>query len=395
MGIGCGRGVLYFSAMEAESRAFLRATLAMLGTIIGAGVFALPLAMQRTGILAGSVVYWTIALVALATHLLYAESILRTKGMAKTRLPGQAGMILGPWWERLAFVSHPLQIMTACLAYIILGGEFLAVLAGAAGVPDSLLVWQAIFWFGGAVTVFFGLKAVAKVEAGMTWALVTAMLAASFLYATRADGRLFFEADWTQGFFPLGIFLFALFGLPVVSEVAELCRRDAERTRLAIAIGTIGAALVMWLFAVFAAAVVNGPLTSPSDLVHGLPPSFAWLIPTVGFFAVATSFITLVQDLVSMLRLDVGFRPFTAWALALGAPIVFLLFITRNFLETVGVGGSIFSSVNGLIVSAMAIAVGRAHPRAMSPFLRLWLPCITAAVFLTAIIWRILPMNHL
>lgn len=370
--------------MTGTSKALIRGSLAMLGTVVGAGTFGLPYAMKTMGVFAGSVTYWVIALAILATHLLYAEVILKDAAMRQRRLPGHVRSILGEWPGYLAFISHPLNTVGACLAYLILGGEFLAVLARAVGLPHVVLGWQIIFWAGGAVTVFLGLKILSRVEAWMTWGLIVLLLLSVGFFFSRSDSGLFFGAQWGAIFAPLGILVFALSAFNVIPEVIEICGRDRKRVRRAVAMGSIGAAVLMWLFGVFGyVAIGPGLTTDPSDLAQAFPAAFFWLLPAVGFFAVATSFVTIMQDLKAMLQLDLRIPKVIAWATALGAPLLFLLATDRNFIETVGFVGSIFGAINGILIASMAYTVTKYRSAAL----------LCAAVFCIAFFWRILSLR--
>jgi tyrosine-specific transport protein len=376
---------------SAQRTSTLRIAIAMLGTIIGAGVFGLPAALKQNGILAGSVIYWLMALVILAMHLLYADVIIRSLSTAEHRLPGQAKRLLGRGAATIAFISHPLQILGASFAYLILGGEFLSVLAGLVGLHAPTLVWQIVFWIGGAISVFLGLRFIAKLEAPMAWLLVTLLCVSTVFFVRGADGSRFLVANWTNVLAPLGVFLFALSGLPVVPEVVALAGRDPVRSRLGIAIGTLGAAFLMWVFAVFALAKLGDAVTSnPADLVKAFPPYAMWMIPAAGFLAVSSCFMVVTQDLKSMLRYDAHVPKQIAWASALLVPFAMLFFVPRDFLTTVGFVGSIFGSINGLLVTALAFKL-RAQDKG-SAFVRFGLPCVAAAVFLTVFIWRILSL---
>lgn len=367
--------------MSASSRALARGSLTMLGTIIGAGVFAIPYAMKTMGVFAGSIVYAVIAFVVLATHLLYADIILQDSSLRRMRLPGQARDILGAWPGHLALLAYPLQSIGACLAYLILGGEFLAQLASALGLPDTLFTWQLLFWFGGAVVVFFGLRFVARVEAFMTWALIGLLILSVFLFLPRAEFSLFRESHWQNAVAPLGALIFALSAFNVVPEVVDICNRNRRRTLLAIAVGSCGAAILSWLFGVFGYVAFGDSLSrSPSMLARAFPASFFWLLPTLGFFAVATSFITITQDLKAMIHFELRVSKFLAWLVALGAPFLLLVITRRNFLTTVDFVGSIFGAINGMLIASMAF---RRFTRARG------IAIICAVVFAFTFLWRI------
>lgn len=376
--------------MTTDKRPFRRATYAMIGTVIGAGTFAIPAAFQSMGILAGSVAYWTVALVVLATHLLFVEAVLYSRGMDKKRFPGYVEIAFGKWAKRAAYLTQAAQVIGACLAYVILGGEFLASLAGHFGLPDQLLIWQVLFWAGGAAVVFVGLKLVARIEAWMTIGLIALMALAVGLYAPKADPALFTAMHWGAVMPLLGVFLFSLFGWGVISEVSAICGHDRDKTRLAVAGGSLAAALLMWLFGVFAYAAIGDSLGSdPADLSRGLPSGLFWLIPAVGFLAVATSFITLVQDFKAMLHLDAGLPKKIAWAISLGGPLLLLFLTTRDFLSTVGFIGSAISSFNALLLCLMAWKLMSRKPKDINYAWRNVVPFVCAGAFATVILWKL------
>lgn len=359
----------------------------MLGTIIGAGVFAIPYAMKTMGLFAGSFVYWGIALVVLATHLLYAEVILQDASLRRMRLPGHVRKILGEWPGHLALVSHPLNNVGACLAYLILGGEFLAQLASAIGLPDALLSWQLIFWLGGAVVVFFGLTFVVRIEAFLTWGLIGLLLLSVLFFLPQTDVALFVQSHWQTMFVPLGVLLFALSAFNVVPEVVDICNRNRRKTLLAITVGSCGAAVLSWLFGIFGYAAFGDALSrSPAMLARAFPASFFWLLPTLGFLAVATSFITITQDLRAMIYLELRQSTVIAWMIALGAPLALLLTIQRDFLVTVDFVGSIFGAVNGMLIALMAFKRFR-RTRMIA--------IVCAAVFFLTFLWRIFSADGL
>ncbi|MBI5655190.1 hypothetical protein HZC53_06090 [Candidatus Uhrbacteria bacterium] len=374
--------------MENENKAFRRGLYSMVGTVIGAGTFALPAAMQEMGILAGSIAYWAAALVVLATHLLFLELVTHNKSMVKKRFPGYLEEAFGPWAKKLGYLTQAAQVTGASLAYIILGGEFMYDIAGSLGLPFNILAWQILFWVGGAVTVLYGLKIVAKIESWMTILLVLLLLTTLGPYFIQADATLFFESHWLRVMPLIGIFLFSLFGWGVIPEVHSICGNDKNKTRLAVTIGSLAAAFLMWLFGVFAYASLNGALTDEAaSLGIGMPVWLFWLIPAVGFLAVATSFITLNQDFKAMLHLDAGLTKPVAWMIALGSPL-FLLFVTsRDFVGTVGFVGAGISSLNGILLCGAAFKFMRGD-RKVNFLWRVVAPVACALIFTVVVVWN-------
>ncbi len=376
--------------MENQSKAFRKATYAMIGTIVGAGTFALPAALRSMGLLAGSLAYWCIALVVLATDLIYVDVVLHSRSMGHKRFPGYAGAAFGHGAKILAYVTVWAQTMGACLAYLVLGGEFLALLAKHLGLPVQTVLWQLLFWAAGAAVVFVGLKLVARVESWMTLGKILLILLCVAWFAWRSDGTLFYSAHWTAVMPLIGVFLFSLSGWAVVPEVAELCGKDKRRTQLAVAWGALISSMLMWLFGVFVYAALDVTLAANSvDYSSSMPGWLFWLIPLVGFLAVATPFITLSQDFKATLHLDAGLSKHAAWAVTLGGPLILLILTSRNFLSTVDFVGGIVTSLNAVFLCAVAIQLMR-HDKNASRLWRSAVPLVCAAAYALVFVWKVL-----
>ncbi len=370
----------YHLGMHAANRAMFRASLSMFGAIVGAGVFALPCAFAYMGLVRGSILFVVMALVVLEVHLFYID-IVRERKYQQMRFPSHVGSILGPTARSIAFLSHPGHIIGACLAYILLGGTFLSWLGVTLGLPLSIGLWRAIFWLGGALTVFVGMKAVFAVEQVFGWILIVSLVFLTGVYAQLPGSSLMHTSTATSGV--LGVFLFSLFGLPAISEVSDLAGRSRAAARRAVALGSIGAAILMGSFAFFAARVIgsNGTGFTPLDFIRTLPGPIQWIIPLVGLVAVSTTFVLILQDLKTMLHRDAGWSSLFAWTFALGSPAALLLF-TTNFATTIGFVGSLFSALNAFFVCWMAYRTNRS--RHVAPLLM---------VFFSGIcIWRILSL---
>ena len=368
-------------------RSIIRGALTMGGTIIGAGVFAVPAAMRQSGVLRATVAFWIVAFAILAVHLIYSEVVLRNKKLGRERFPGQVRALLGSGLAKVAFITYPGQILGACLAYVLLGGGFLSVLLNAFGVHLPDFGSNLLFWLGGAFTVLFGIAIVARVEVLMTLLLFFLLVVCSVLFLPLGALSTWFLVGSTSHLLAaLGVFVFALFGMPVIPEIAVLCAQNRGRTQQAIIIGSLGAAFLIWLFGAYAgAALPAGALGHPQEIAGLLPPLYWWLVPAIGLLAVATSFITLTQDLVTTLHVDARCPPRLALFLALIIPL-FLAFFVRDVLPTVGLVGAIFGGMNGCLAALMGLELPIARRSRPVAFV-----CVlTAAIFLLIVLSRII-----
>lgn len=374
--------------MHQRPKSFLPAFLTLIGTIIGAGVFGVPAVLQRTGIVTGSVIFWIVALALLATHLLFAEIISRDK--IRSRLPGYAGRILGRWAERVGAVTHSFQLIGANLAYLILGGGFLAVIANRFGIYDGMLFWQCVFWAGGVITVMSGLRIMAEIEADMTWMLLAVMVIMIILAIPQASFDGAPMSNWLQAHTALGVFLFALSGFTVIPEVYEISGKNMRRTRIAITLASLISALLTWLFGVSIALAGNNlDLTSPASLNALFPDGVWWILPFFGFLAVATSFITSAFDLQAMYVYDLKFRRWVSLALTMGVPLLLLFVTRRDFIGTLDTAGGLFGAANGLLVIGAAAAVMDRGPSKPPVWWRVIVPLGVASLFVFTIAQRI------
>ncbi len=341
------------SIMEERKKRIGRATLAFIGTSIGAGVFGLPSLFSYVGFWPGTVLFLLVALVMWLTHLYSVELILHFK--KPMRLPGMAKAALGEWGFVAAGVTYPLQIIGVNLIYVILGGTFLSSLAHSIGIGLPLVFWQLLFWAIVAVIVLFGLKLMSRVEAWATWLLIGSMVLVVGLSAPKWEFSLLPRADWSNFFLPFGVFLFTLSGLSVVGEIVELVDRKRSDARWSVSVGMLVSVVLSWVFGVGMYLAAHGVIgRDPSALIGVLPGAWSWFIPLFGFLAIITSYLTTAEDLKASFHLDFHLKEAYAWLVAVGAPLI-LLFTQRDFLTTVDVVGTVFGGINALLVIFMAM----------------------------------------
>lgn len=337
--------------------------LTLIGTIIGAGVFGVPAMIGAWGVIPATFGFALLTVVVLATHLLYAEAVLRYRPAA--RLSGFAEHWLGPLGGMTAGIAQSLQIFGINLAYLILGGEFLAVIGGAFGVEFPVVYWQVAFWVAGAAAVLVGLGWMTKIEAFLTWILVAVMLLLVGAFAGRLDFSVILAVPSGFTFEPYGIFLFSLFGLTVIPELEDIVGGRRDDMRLAIIRGTLVAAVLTYAFGVSAWLASSGTLgRDPTAIIGILPYGLALVVPLFGFLAVATSYFTTAFDLDSMFRLDFHFPSPLSRLVSLGVPLALLFLTARDFLATIGLVGSVFGAATAVLAALMGRAALRREKKA-------------------------------
>lgn len=374
--------------MPTSARTILRCILTLIGTIIGAGLFGIPAVFQRIGLWQGTLLFALVAAVMLTTHLLFIDVIASQR--ERHRLPGYVGLALGGWAKHVAVLTHSFQLMGAGLVYVILGGEFLAVIAARVGIVDHLLLWQLVFWMIGACIMLRGLKFLIRVEAGMTSLLIVVMLAAIGFGLSRAQHVVWDSFGWSGVMPVVGVFVFALSGLTFLPEIYELTGRHRSWARRSVIGGFCIAAVLTWLFGFSVYAALRGAdLSSPVVLTQLFPSGLWWMIPLLGFLAVTNLFVTTTFNLRTTYAVDFHIHPILAWIIPLGMPLLLLALSGRNFVSIVGVIGSLFGATNGLFIAASGAAVMR---RARRPPPWLWrtaLPFLVMTMYAGVIFWRL------
>lgn len=338
------------------------ATLLLLGTIIGAGIFGVPAMIGAWGVIPSTIAFAVLTTIVLSAHVLYAEALIVNR--KHTRVAGQAEYWLGKRSATVAGVIQTLQIFGSNLAYIILGGEFIAVLAKMLGYGAPTLFWQVAFWMTGAIVVLYGLKLVARVESYLVWLLVAVIVLLVSVFSTYVDFSIIWDIPSTWTFEPYGVILFALLGTTSIPEVVDVVNHRRKDTIISVIRGTLTAAILTYAFGVTAWLASSGSLgRDPADIVAYLPPVLAFVVPLFGFLAVMTSFMSSALDLRNMFHMDYHFTNLVSWIVALGVPITLLFLTSRDFLATIGLVGSMFGAALAIFVSFMGRAALRRRPK--------------------------------
>ncbi|MFH1602224.1 MAG: aromatic amino acid transport family protein [Candidatus Shapirobacteria bacterium] len=323
---------------------FFRAVFLLIGTIIGAGIFALPFAFMLSGSLFSILGLVALGLVTLIINLFYAQIIVKTSG--DHQLAGYVERYLGRKYKWLAVFSLFLICWGASLAYVILGGDFLGLAFGQASQP----LFSLLFWCWGAFLIWGGIKTISLVESWLSLLLVGACLLLPVL------GSPFFRKEnlilpAQSSFAFCGPALFALSGLSVIPEAEEILRKKRSLLPLAIFWGVL-IPVVVYLVFVLGILGVSGGATSV-DALSGLlyySPALVKIGALAGVLATFTSFLSLGNVLRELFFQDLKWSVKSArfWAVFSSLPAVCLpLFY---FLPIISLTGSLAIGLASFLV---------------------------------------------
>lgn len=338
------------------SKNYLLAVTTLMGAILGVGVFAIPFAINRAGIIPLFVYMIGLALIQYFLHLLFAEVVLSTKD--KHRLPGFAGKYGNRKSQIAAFLIEIVGSYGSILAYIIVGGLFLNQLLSPHWGGSVFLYSSCLFILVTLVT-FFDIKLIAGTELFLTSLLVLAI----GLIAWRGFGHIQLNnyqlVDWKNIFLPYGPIFFAVGGSTAIPEVCRLLDKEKNKIKSVIAWGTFTSAGLM-LFFVLLVLGITGAKTSP-DTLFGLSGVLKNGVITFslifGLLAIITSYILTAQATEEIFEWDFKINNKLAWFLACFIPYFLFCLDLANLTKVISFTGAITGGLSGLILIWLVIKI--------------------------------------
>ncbi|MBI4128779.1 MAG: hypothetical protein HY460_01895 [Parcubacteria group bacterium] len=331
---------------------FWLASALLASTIIGVGMFALPFAVQQAGVVPGVILLGILTAIVLTVHLAYGEVV--TRGGDRHRLVGHAERYLGKSGKLFAQFSTVFGLFGALLAYILIGGSFLATLFGGL-IPFSHNVFTWIFIVLGGVALASGVRVIAEVGFIGTVALV-GMVAALFLFSlSRLSFDSYIPVTLSRFFVPYGVILFALGGRTAIEEMHAYLVGNGRVFRNAILAGTVLPAALYLLFVLAVIGMTPGRVSQESfqglEQVLGAPIAIFGAI--LGLFAVTTSYLPIGFNLLNSLRYDFHIPQSAALALVIGIPLAAYSAGIANFIGVIGIAGVMMGGVEGVLILLM------------------------------------------
>lgn len=339
-------------------RSFFLSVATLVGTTIGAGVFALPSLFARMGIWQASLCFWAIALLIAITYVLYVDVIVSESSIH--RLPGYVRLKLGKRWGDAAAFTNFFKIYGTHVIYLLLGGVFFQSLLTAFSISIPSRVGLTVLFLLVATAVWGGLRRVSRIELFTTGAMLI-LFSVVILYSLRqsAPATVFIaQPSWAA----FGLILFALTGLPAIGEIVELSKRKRNEAHRAVLAGTLLSALVIWLFAMAMARIGGTQITqdpkSLAVILHGWGPI---VIPVIGLFSVGTAYLCTAEDLQSSWIRDYKLSFRAAWILAMVPSFLIAFLLGDGFVVLAALLGTICGGLNGVFVGMMRAAVAEQH----------------------------------
>lgn len=341
-----------------EGKRTLVATLTLVGTIIGVGIFGLPYTFAVAGVNIGIIWFLILSAAVLLIHLYYSEVVAASS--EEHRLVGFAAKYLGKKAAIITTVCSVLSFYGAILAYIIIGGQFLYNLFGNI-LGGTVALYQVVFFVLVAVFVAFGLKMVSEIESVLTALLVLTMIIITWVAFKNGSVDNFTSSNWSEFFLPYGVIFFAITGSNAIPEIKDIVGGDKKLLSRSVIWGSLISFALTLLFTL-AVVAVSGDFTSKESLFglgEALGPGIVLFGSVFGFLAIITSFLVIGVNLKEQFIYDFGMGKFVAWALACIPPFFIYLFGTTDAIKIMGLTGSVLSGFIGIIIVAIYLKVLR------------------------------------
>lgn len=328
----------------------LRAIAVLSGTIIGVGIFGLPYVFQKTGLVPAFFIFTAVAFIIYIIHYLYA--IIAVEG-GKHRLVAYVEFFLDRNFKFIPIISSIIGIYGTLIAYVLLGGKFLANIIGS----DNVLVYQLLYAGIGTILIFLGLRTISWLELAFVVFIFVALGTIFFVKFDFFQGSNFNFAhlDWKSFFLVYGVSMFALMGASSVPESVEILVRSRQINKLkqSIFYGTFIPYLFYILFIIFVIGI--SPKGVEPDAVSGLNGSISkYLVffgSIFGFLTTFTSFLTIGSYMHKLLNYDLKIDKIISIISIFFVPLIALFSgLISNYLSVIGFIGGIFIGLDLILI---------------------------------------------
>lgn len=353
---------------------FIIAITTLIGTVVGAGILAIPYVVSQTGFLYGLFLLLLIGISFIFLHLFVGEIVLRTKG--QFQLSGYAEKYLGKRGKIFMTLSMLMGIYGALTAYLIGEGASLQKIFGFPSFLTKLFslfpvtvgsfiqshFYSLLFFIIGVIIIYKGISTLGKVELLLIPALVfVIILIGVFSYNTISIENL-------QGFNPLylflpyGVIIFAYSGSSTVPVLQEILEREKKKLKKAIIIACIIPIILYILFTLIIVGIIgadNFSLLQPNERIATIAlsiyssPVLSLFANILAILAMFTSFLTLGRALVELFEYDYQFSKTPAFFLTFILPLLLVLLDFTTFITIIDVTGAIAGGIGGILIILM------------------------------------------
>jgi len=336
----------------------LEALAALVGTIIGAGVFALPRVAQQSGLLITFLWLLIVLVITIYLHLAFGEIVLRTS--KDFRLPGYAGYYLGAPAKKLMLVTTFFTFSFSLLIYLLLGSQFLHTILitflPSDLFPSGFLV--VFLWLILSLIILSKRDRASKINLFLSFLLLILFIAIALYilpYFHWANVNFINQSSQWSWLIPYGVLFYALNGMVAVPEALKILQRKRapkESLKKIIIFGIIIAAVCYLLFMITVMGV-SGFATS-TEAINGLKlilgPGIVFMGAMLGLLAVATSYLIFAVYIKNSFTNDFHWSAFISNFIVIGGPLILYFLHFANVVKLISFMGGMLGGFEGAMI---------------------------------------------
>jgi tyrosine-specific transport protein len=331
------------------------------GGMIGVGFLSLPYIAEKVGIWLMLLYFLIITALIIVINSIFCDISLKTPDFK--RFPGFVEFYLGKRAKWFAIISVVFGGFGVLLAYLLVGGQFLALIFPPL-FSGSIFAYVLIYFFIACVIIYFDIEAVAKTELWIIGFLFLSLIII-FLESVgqiKINNIFSVNADFNvlNLFLPYGPLLFALWGIGLVPEVEEMIKEKKDSLKKIITISTIIVSVFYFLFVLLIIGI-TGNQTDQTALqgLKNFLPSFLFTISLL--IGVLTTFIAFIAQGIILKKtfiFDLKIKPWQAFIMTCFPPMIFYLMGFKSFITLVSFIGGVFLGINGILILLMYRKIG-------------------------------------
>jgi tyrosine-specific transport protein len=308
----------------------------ILGTTIGAGVYSLPSVVVKIGIWPFIVLATILAILLARINIFYRKVV--EKFSEKHQLPGYVNLVMGKKFSRIATFLLLFSTYGAIVAYLVIGGRFIAKL-----VPVSAGIGSAWFYLAMFVLLFFSGKLLEKIDYSFVFLkmifLLLVLIIALLLFSVQLTSLTIGNISQINVILGYGAILFALTGFSIVPEL----KKQTNITKSII--GTQGAILLVYI--VF--AVLLSPHVNKGEFIV-TNPILSFVFNVAGLLCVTTPYLMLSWVIYDIYSKDLKFKKRDSMLLTLIVPLFALILGINDFMQIMSVTGGVFLGAIAVLI---------------------------------------------
>ena len=320
---------------------YLAALSTTVGTIIGAGMLALPYAVSKSGFFNGLILFVLLGIAGTFITLYTVELSFRSKTLQQLPV-----LISKYTTKRLRWIVLGLQVFTlygAQIGYLIGLGLILTALVG---FPYTISV--SVIFLLSLPLVYKGYAMVEDAETPLTIAKIGLIVALIIIVMFSFKTANVSYSDTTQFFVPFGVILFSLGSFSIIPEVKEeLGKNKKMLTSVIVAAYVISLAL----YILFTLAFIGTFGQSVGVIATSLISSGAYeqLVLIFTLFLLITPYIAVSLALTDAFNYDFGLKRHLGLASAIMVPFV-IAAISSAFMSALQITGGVFYALLSLLI---------------------------------------------